>query len=88
MIEGFGLTRKDNPFPDLDEEDRLWIACCFHDTVEKKLKRLNARTGNLRCDFAGEAYRNWTLRFESAGSGFQIVELEYDEEAETLDLDP
>ena len=41
----------------------------------------------LNCEFAGEQYRNWNIRFKSVGSGFDIVEFEYDEEGCGIDLD-
>jgi hypothetical protein len=44
--------------------------------------------GTLSCEFAGEQYKHWTLRFRSVGSDFEIVEFEYDEDADNLDLDP
>lgn len=59
----------------------------FAEEMVPKLQRLQARTGNLSCEFAGREYKNWTLRFVSKGSGFGIAEFEYDEEACALDLD-
>lgn len=58
----------------------------FHEVVPK-LVRLHARTGIVSCEFAGPVYRNWQIRFRSRGSGFDIVDFEYDEEGAGLDLD-
>ena len=81
--------REDQPdhHPELDDDDRTHIIEVFDEEVVPKLKKLEARTGTLSCDFAGEAYENWTILFRSAGSDFEIVEFEYDEEASGLDLD-
>ena len=72
---------------ELADEDQEQIREIFYDRVAPKLAKLDARTGTISCEFAGQAYRHWTIRFESAGSGFNIVEFEYDEDAVTIDLD-
>ena len=59
----------------------------FTEEITPKLRKLHARLGTLNCDFAGEQYRYWTIRFESAGDDFHIVEFEYDEEGVGVDLD-
>jgi hypothetical protein len=41
---------------------------------------MNARTGVLNCDFAGEEYKNWNIVFKEVGSDFRILEFEYEEE--------
>ena len=56
-------------------------------TIVPKLAKLQARTGILSCQFAGDRYRNWTIQFKETGSGFEILDFEYDEDAEGMDLD-
>ena len=75
------------PIPELTDEDQGHIREIFHDVVAPKLAKLDARLGTISCGFAGEPYRNWTIQFESVGSDFDIVEFEYDEDADTIDLD-
>lgn len=72
---------------ELSNEDRGYIREVFAEKVVLKLTKLHARTGNLGCEFAGEKYRHWTVRFVSRGNDFEIVEFEYDEEARGIDLD-
>lgn len=72
---------------ELDEDDRAHIRTAFHQEVVPKLKRLDARIGTLECSFAGARYRNWVLEFRSAGSDFEIVDFDYDEDADSIDLD-
>jgi len=72
---------------DLSDDDRELIISVFHEEIVPKLKRLQARTGNLSCAFAGPGYENWTVRFISRGSGFDIADIEYDEDACGIDLD-
>lgn len=78
---------RDNVIRELDELDRACISEVFHAEIVPRLMKRNARSGNLGCGFAGEKYRRWMLRFRSAGSGFEIVEFEYDREGDVLDLD-
>jgi hypothetical protein len=72
---------------ELGDDDRDHIRTIFHEEVVPKLIKFGARLGNLSCEFAGEEYKNWTIQFRSAGSDFEIVEFEYDDEAEGLSLD-
>ena len=72
---------------ELDDDDRDLITSRFFEEMVPKLRRLDARTGTLNCDFAGKQYRNWNIRFRSAGSGFDIVEFTYDEDGAGMDLD-
>ena len=76
-----------NHHPELDDEDRTHISEVFFEDIEPKLKTLEARNGALNCAFAGEQYRNWTILFRSTASGFEVVEFEYDEDGEGMDLD-
>ena len=73
--------------PELDDDDKTHITDIFFEEVVPKLRKLGARLGNLNCDFAGEEYRNWTILFRSIGSDFKIVDFEYDEDGEGMDLD-
>ena len=72
---------------ELDEADKTLIAQVFDEQIVPKLRRLQARLGTLCCEFAGERYRHWMIQFKSAGDDFQIVEFEYDEEGDGIDLD-
>jgi hypothetical protein len=81
-------SNQSQPFPVLTDEDHERIRAAFYEEVVPKLSRLDARLGTLSCEFAGEQYKHWTLRFRSVGSDFEIVEFEYDEDADSLDLDP
>ncbi|MFH1241969.1 MAG: hypothetical protein V1689_06345 [Pseudomonadota bacterium] len=71
---------------DLDDDDKARIREIFFEEMVKKLIRLDARIGILNCEFAGEEYSNWTLRFREAGSGFEIVDFEYDENSRSFSL--
>jgi hypothetical protein len=73
--------------PELSDEEEDHIRSVFHEEIAPKLIRLQARTGTISCAFAGHQYRNWTIRFNSRGSDFEILDFEYDEDAEGIDLD-
>ena len=72
----------------LNDEDRSYITEVFFDDIVPKLKNLQARIGTINCEFAGEAYKNWIIYFKSTGSGFYIVDFEYDENSCSFSLDP
>lgn len=72
---------------ELTAEDRLHIHELFNEKVAPELMALDARTGVLDCGFAGERYSRWTLTFRSAGSGFEIVDFEYDEDSGSVSLE-
>ena len=72
---------------ELDDDDMEFIRQVFFEEIVPKLKRLDARLGNLNCEFAGKKYGYWNIQFESVGSGFDIVDFEYDEDSEGIDLD-
>lgn len=76
-----------NPQKDLTMDEKVHILTVFHEEIVPKLAKLDARLGILNCEFAGERYRNWSVQFKSAGSDFQIVVFEYDEEGAAMDLD-
>lgn len=73
---------------ELDDEDKIHITEVFFEDVVAKLEKMQARTGALNCDFAGEQYGNWNIRFKSTRSGFDIVDFEYDKESRSFNLDP
>lgn len=73
---------------DLDDDDRIHITEVFHEDVVPRLMMLDARIGNINCDFAGDQYRNWVLEFRSARSGLEIVDFEYDEDSRSFNLPP
>jgi len=75
------------PDPELSDEEKQHLSEIFSEEVVPKLIRLHARTGMVSCEFAGSEYRSWQIRFRSSGSGFDIVDFEYDEEGTGLDLD-
>ena len=72
---------------ELSDEDRVHIRELFDVEMVPKLKNAHARLGVLNCDFAGEQYKHWNIQFKSVGSGFDIVEFEYDEEGCGIDLE-
>ncbi|MDY6880326.1 MAG: hypothetical protein V2J25_16095 [Desulfatiglans sp.] len=72
---------------ELSDDDRFNITEVFLDEIVPKLRKLEARNGNLCCDFAGGDYRNWSIRFQSVGPDYEILDFEYDEEACGLNLD-
>jgi len=72
---------------ELDDDDKVHIIELFNEDIIPKISRLDARLGILNCEFAGDQYRNWNVHFRSVGSGFEIVEFEYDEDSVGIDLD-
>jgi hypothetical protein len=81
------IKERNHLLHELDDDDKSHITDLFFKDVVSKLKKLDARQGTLSCGFAGGKYINWTLRFKSVGSDFDIVDFEYDEEGTVLDLD-
>ena len=65
---------------ELDDDDKTYISDIFFEDMVTKLKKMHARIGTLNCDFAGKQYKNWNIQFRSTGSGFEIVDFEYDED--------
>jgi len=72
---------------ELDDEEKGHIRAAFFEEIAPKLRRLHARRGTISCRFAGIQYGKWTIRFDSKGSGFEILDFQYDENAESIDLD-
>jgi hypothetical protein len=81
------MNEMEGPVRELQDEDMTLIREIFDETIVPKLTKLQARTGILSCQFAGDRYRNWTIQFKETGSGFEILDFEYDEDAAGMDLD-
>lgn len=77
----------EGPVRELQDEDMTLIREIFDETIVPKLTKLQARKGILSCQFAGDRYRNWTIQFKETGSGFEILDFEYDEDTAGMDLD-
>ena len=73
---------------ELDEDDKFHITDVFHAKIAARLLRMDARIGNICCEFAGPQYRNWILEFKSSRWGLEIVDFDYDEDARSFDLPP
>ena len=83
-----GKKDRNHPKNGLDDEDRIHITEVFHEDVVPRLMKMDARIGNINCEFAGEQYRNWVIEFRSNRSGFEIVDFEYDEDSRGINLAP
>ena len=70
----------------LSDDDRMHILEVFEEDVAPRLRRMDARIGNLNCAFAGEKYGNWVVEFRTNRSGFEIVDFEYDEHSRMVKL--
>lgn len=81
------MVEKDSIPQELSYEERERIKDLFFSEIEPKLKKIDARLGNINCGFAGEEYHNWVIEFKSVGDGFEIVNIEYDPDADTIDID-
>ena len=71
---------------ELDDDDRIHITEIFHEDIVPRLMIMDARIGNINCEFAGEEYKNWVIEFRSSRSGFEIVDFEYDEDTRSFEL--
>lgn len=87
MNNGVKMKEEELLEQELRDEDKDVIRDTFMKHIVPKLARLHARNGVLSCRFAGPQYKNWQIHFRSVGSDFDIVEFEYDEEGEGIDLD-
>jgi len=79
---------KRHPKYELDDDDKGRITEVFFENIIPKLRKLSARIGTLNCDFAGKEYENWNIHFKSKGSGFEIVDFEYDKDSFGFSLEP
>ena len=74
--------------PALDDDDKAHIAEVFDEDVVPRLMIMQARAGNINCDFAGTEYKNWVIEFRTNRFGFEIVDFEYDENSRSFKLAP
>jgi hypothetical protein len=77
------MAEKEKPtefLSELSEDDKLEITAVFVEDIIPKLRFMSARTGTLNCEFAGEKYKNWNIIFKEAGSDYEILDFEYEEE--------
>jgi hypothetical protein len=70
----------------LDDDDKIRITEIFESDVAARLMQMDAKCGNISCEFAGPQYRNWVLEFKSSRWGLEIVGFEYDEETRSFNL--
>jgi hypothetical protein len=87
MNNGVKIKEEEPLDQELRDEDKDAIRDIFLKHIVPKLARLHARNGVLSCEFAGPQYKNWQIRFRSVGSDFDIVDFEYDEEGDGIELD-
>ncbi len=73
---------------ELDDDDKVHIIEIFNEDIVPRLINMDARIGNINCNFAGEQYKNWVIEFRSIGSGFEIVDFEYDKDSRGFNLAP
>jgi hypothetical protein len=83
MVSPFQTNMKDS----LTDEEKSEIRQIFSEEIVPKLKKLDARLGNISCEFAGPQYANWMIQFRSRGAEFEIADFEYDETGAGIDLD-
>jgi len=70
----------------LDDDDKIHITEMFQNDIADKLMQMDAKCGNISCEFAGPQYRNWVIEFKSSRWGLEIVDFEYDENTRSFDL--
>ncbi|OQY42274.1 MAG: hypothetical protein B6240_14135 [Desulfobacteraceae bacterium 4572_87] len=71
---------------ELGDDDKAHITELFEEDISDRLMQMDARSGNISCEFAGSRYRNWVLEFRSSRWGLEIVDFEYDEETRSFNL--
>jgi len=71
---------------ELEDDDKAHITELFEEDISVRLMQMDARSGNISCEFAGSRYRNWVLQFRSSRWGLEIVDFEYDEETRSFNL--
>ncbi len=74
------------PKKTLDDDDRYHITEIFEGEIADRLLGMDAKSGNISCEFAGHQYRNWVLEFTSSRWGLKIVDFEYDENTRSFNL--
>ncbi len=83
------MTGNQNPLPlkqALGDDDKFHISEVFEGEIAPRLLQMDARSGNVCCEFAGPQYRNWVVQFKSSRWGLEIVDFEYDEKARSFNL--
>jgi len=70
----------------LDDDDKIHITEIFEVDIAAKLMQVDAKCGNISCEFAGPQYRNWVIEFKSSRWGLEIVDFEYDEDTRSFNL--
>lgn len=71
---------------ELEDDDKVHITEIFEEEIAERLLQMDARSGNISCEFAGSQYRNWVLQFKSSRWGLEIVDFEYDEDTRSFNL--
>jgi hypothetical protein len=71
---------------ELTEAEKLHISAIFAEDIVPKLRFMNARRGILNCVFAGEKYETWNIIFSEAGSDYEILDFEYEEDGRGITL--
>ena len=71
---------------ELEDDDKAHITERFEEDIAARLIQMDARSGNISCEFAGAEYRNWVLQFKSSRWGLEIVDFEYDEDTRSFNL--
>ncbi len=71
---------------ELEDDHKLHITERFEEDIAARLMQMDARCGNISCEFAGAEYRNWVLEFKSSRWGLEIVDFEYDEDTRSFNL--
>ncbi|MBW2709039.1 MAG: hypothetical protein JRD04_07110 [Deltaproteobacteria bacterium] len=71
---------------ELDDDDKIHITGIFQEEIAAKLMQMDARSGNISCEFAGPQYRYWVIQFKSSRWGLEIVDFEYDEDTRSFNL--
>ncbi len=71
---------------ELDDDDKFHITEIFQEEIAARLMQMDARSGNISCEFAGPSYRNWVIEFKSSRWGLEIVDFEYDEDTRSFNL--
>jgi hypothetical protein len=87
----FVMAGKDHPVQPkelLSDDDRMHITEIFNEDIVPRLMSMDARIGNINCEFAGDQYKNWVIEFRSNRFGFEIVDFEYDEDSRGFQLAP
>ncbi len=83
------MTNIQTPSPlkrELEDDDKFHISHIFEAEIAPRLLQMDARNGNISCEFAGPQYRYWVVEFKSSRWGLEIVGFEYDENTRNFSL--